>query len=188
MTHTKMAFASRDYSFQGPTQSAMHSTRSQRLVQDTNTMALLTSADSTKMSCKQLNASDNRLQTMSNMSRNQCMQLLHVLELEKAACQPSALWISSASCNLNFIGADEYAWWPGVGHEAAANKGHGKEVPRAAGFRQEARNGHGMHHGMSAMVWKKRGERRCVVCRVAEGCCVRVRSVPEGLPRRFQRL
>ena len=42
-----MAFASRDYSFQGPTQSAMHSTRSQRLVQDTNPMALLTSAEST---------------------------------------------------------------------------------------------------------------------------------------------
>ena len=117
-------------------------------------MALLTSADSTKMSCKQLNASDNRLQKMSNMSRNQGMQLLHVLELEKAACQPSALWISSASCN--FIGADEYAWWPGVGHEAAANKGHGKEVLWAAGFRQEARNGHGMQHGMSAMEWKER--------------------------------
>ena len=82
------------------------------------------------------------------------MQLLYVLELEKAACQPSALWISSASCN--FIGADEYAWWPGVGHEAAANKGHGKEVLWAAGFRQEARNGHGMQHGMSAMEWKER--------------------------------
>ena len=44
MTHTKMAFASRGYSFQGPTQSAMHDAWSQRLVQDTNTMALLTSA------------------------------------------------------------------------------------------------------------------------------------------------
>ena len=88
-------------------------------------MALLTSAESTKMSCKQLKASDNRLQRMLNISINQCMQLLHVLELEKAACQPSALWISSASCN--FIGADEYAWWPGVGHEAAANKGHGRQ-------------------------------------------------------------
>ena len=91
MTHTKMAFASRGYSFQGPTQSAMHDAWSQRLVQDTNTMALLTSAESTKMSCKQLKASDNRLQKMSNISINQCMQLLHVLELEKAACQPSAL-------------------------------------------------------------------------------------------------
>ena len=95
MTHTKMAFASRDYSFQGPTQSSMHDAWSQRLVQDTNTMALLTSAESTKMSCKQLKASDNRLQKMSNISINQCMQLLHVLELEKAACQPSALWVSS---------------------------------------------------------------------------------------------
>ena len=133
----------------------MHSTRSQRLVQDTNTMALLTSAESTKMSCKQLKASDNRLQRMLNISINQCMQLLHVLELEKAACQPSALWISSASCN--FIGADEYAWWPGVGHEAAANKGHGEEVLWAARIRQEARNGHGMlQHGMSAMEWKER--------------------------------
>ena len=147
MTHTKMAFTSRDYSFQGPTQSAMHDAWSQRLVQDTYTMALLTSAESTKMSCKQLKASDNRL--------HQCMQLLHVLELEKAACQPSALWISSASCN--FIGADEYAWWPGVGHEAAANKGHGEEVLWAARIRQEARNGHGMlQHGMSAMEWKER--------------------------------
>ena len=149
MTHTKMAFASRGYSFQGPTQSSMHDAWSQRLVQDTNTMALLTSAESTKMSCKQLKASDNRLQRMLNISINQCMQLLHVLELEKAACQPSALRISSASCN--FIGADEYAWWPGVGHEAAANKGHGGEVPWAAGLRQEARNGHGMQqecHGV----------------------------------------
>ena len=133
----------------------MHSTRSQRLVQDTNTMALLTSAESTKTSCKQLKASDNRLQRMSNISINQCMQLLHVLELEKAACQPSALRISSASCN--FIGADEYAWWPGVGHEAATNKGHGEEVLWAARIRQEARNGHGMlQHGMSAMEWKER--------------------------------
>ena len=154
MTHTKMAFASRGYSFQGPTQSSMRDAWSQRLVQDTNTMGLLTSAESTKMSCKQLKASDNRLQKMSNISTNQCMQLLHVLELEKAACQPSALWISSASCN--FIGADEYAWWPGVGHEAAANKGHGEEVLWAARFRQEARNGHGMQHGMSAMEWKER--------------------------------
>ena len=63
MTHTKMAFASRGYSFQGPTQSSMHDAWSQRLVQDTNPMALvLTSAESTKMSCKQLKASDNRLQ------------------------------------------------------------------------------------------------------------------------------
>ena len=155
MTHTKMAFASRGYSFQGPTQSSMHDAWSQRLVQDTNTMALLTSAESTKMSCKQLKASDNRLQRMLNISINQCMQLLHVLELQKAACQPSALWISSASCN--FIGADEYAWWPGVGHEAAANKGHGEEVLWAARIRQEARNGHGMlQHGMSAMEWKER--------------------------------
>ena len=128
------------------------------------------------MSCKQLKASDNRLQKMSNISINQCMQLLHVLELEKAACQPSALWISSASCN--FIGADEYAWWPGVGHEAVANKRHGKEVPRAAGFRQEARNGHGMQHGMSGVqrVEREVRERRCVVCSVAEGCFVRVRT------------
>ena len=101
------------------------------------------------------------------------MQLLHVLELEKAACQPSALWISSASCN--FIGADEYAWWPGVGHEAAANKGHGEEVLWAARIRQEARNGHGMlQHGMSAMEWEKRGgllvrAKVCAVARVAEG-------------------
>ena len=36
-----MAFASRGYSFQGPTQSSMHDAWSQRLVQDTNTMALL---------------------------------------------------------------------------------------------------------------------------------------------------
>ena len=42
-----MAFASRHYSFQGPTQNAMHDAWSQRLVQDTNTMALLTSAEST---------------------------------------------------------------------------------------------------------------------------------------------
>ena len=47
MTHTKMAFASRGYSFQGPTQSSMHDAWSQRLVQDTNMMALLTSAEST---------------------------------------------------------------------------------------------------------------------------------------------
>ena len=45
--------------------------------------------------CKQLKASDNRLQKMSNISINQCMQLLHVPDLEKAACQPSALWVSS---------------------------------------------------------------------------------------------
>ena len=57
---------------------------------------------------------------------------------------------------LHFIGADEYAWWPGVGHEAAANKGHGEEVLWAARIRQEARNGHGMQHGMSAMEWKER--------------------------------
>ena len=107
-----------------------------------------------QISCKQVKASDNMLQKMSNISTNQCMQLLHVPELGKAACQPSALWISSASCN--FIGADEYAWWPGVGHEAAANKGHGEEVLWAAGCRQEARNGHGMQHGMSAMEWKER--------------------------------
>ena len=48
MTHVKMAFLSRHYSFQGPTQNAMHDAWSQRLVQDTNTaMALLTSAEST---------------------------------------------------------------------------------------------------------------------------------------------
>ena len=41
MTHTKMTSLSRNYSFQGPTQSAMHDAWSQRLVQDTNTMALL---------------------------------------------------------------------------------------------------------------------------------------------------
>ena len=91
-----------------------------------------------QMSCKQLKAPDNGLQKMLNISINQCMQLLHVLELEKAACQPSALWISSASCN--FIGADEYAWWPGVGHEAAANKGHGR--------RCYARRGSGRKPGM----------------------------------------
>ena len=112
------------------------------------------------------------LQKMSNISTNQCMQLLHVPDLGKAACQPSALWISSASCN--FIGADEYAWWPGVGHEAAANKGHGEEVLWAARIRQEARNGHGMLHGMSEMEWKKRGgllarAKVCGVARVAEG-------------------
>ena len=42
MTHVKMAFLSRHYSFQGPTQNAMHDAWSQRLVQDTNPMALLT--------------------------------------------------------------------------------------------------------------------------------------------------
>ena len=69
----------------------------------------------------------------------------------------------AASCN--FIGADEYAWWPGVGHEAAANKGHGEEVLWAARIRQEARNGHGMlQHGMSAMEWEKRRESEGVWC------------------------
>ena len=42
MTHVKTAFLSRHYSFQGPTQNAMHDAWSQRLVQDTNPMALLT--------------------------------------------------------------------------------------------------------------------------------------------------
>ena len=40
--------------------------------------------------------------------------------------------------SCNFIGAFALPRWPGVGHEAVANKGHGEEVPWAAGLRQEA--------------------------------------------------
>ena len=65
------------------------------------------------------------------------MQLLHVLELEKAACQPSAPF-GSLRESCNFIGAFALPRWPGVGHEAVANKGHGEEVSWAAGIRQEA--------------------------------------------------
>ena len=40
--------------------------------------------------------------------------------------------------SCNFIGAVALPRWPGVGHEAVANKGHGEEVPWAAGLWQEA--------------------------------------------------
>ena len=46
--------------------------------------------------------------------------------------------------SLGLFGELQFHWcpciprWPGVGHEAVANKGHGEEVSWAAGIRQEA--------------------------------------------------
>ena len=48
MAHTKMAFLSRDHSVKDLKQNAIHSARSQRLVQHTNPMALITSAELNK--------------------------------------------------------------------------------------------------------------------------------------------
>ena len=73
------------------------------------------------------------LQNVVKPPQNQCMQLLYVLPLEKAACQPSADWVNLfESCN--FIGAVALQGGPA----SAMRQGHDEEVPWAAGFRQEA--------------------------------------------------
>ena len=114
----------------------MHSAWSQRLVQHTNPMALLTSAE--------LNKSE--LPAAHDVGRHAAECCKASPQLNACSCDTCFRWrrrlashpLIGSLRELQCHRCSCLARWPGVGQEAVAKKGHDEEVPWAAGFRQEA--------------------------------------------------